>query len=196
MELKRSLPFLAGLAPLAAAIVPSATPATKPLAAQLDGWVAHLLAQGDRMEIGYAVQNAASAPAATLYVRTDLGRAFQPVQMTYGRSKELRAVVPGGLIRGRKLLYYAVIRDPKTGRSVTVPAGGARAPQVGWVLEQPVAVRLGAHQFGKTRTPEAVVAPAPPQQVGGQNEGDPPGPETFPVARNRPIWPHHQGNHR
>src|SRR2546421_9975747 len=151
MKLQRSLPFLAGLALFAPAIVPSATPATKPLAAQLDGWVAHLVAPGDRMEIGYAVQNAASAPAATLYVRNDLGRAFQPVQMTYGRSKELRAVVPGGLIRGRKLLYYAVIRDPQTGRSVTVPAGGSRAPQVPCVFRPPAVVRLRPTRFGEPR---------------------------------------------
>ena len=196
MKLQRSLPFLAGLALFAPAIVPSATPATKPLAAQLDGWVAHLVAPGDRMEIGYAVQNAASAPAATLYVRNDLGRSFQPVQMTYGRSKELRAVVPVALIRGRRLLYYAVIRDPQTGHSVTVPAGGVRAPQVVWVLEQPIVVRLGTHQFGETRTPEAVVARTRPEQVGWQNEGDPSGPETFLVDRNRSIWLHDEINHR
>src|SRR5256885_11394376 len=117
MKLKRSLPVLAGLALFAAAIVPSATPATQPLAAQLDGWVAHLVAPGDRMEIGYAIQNAGAAPTATLYVGNDLQGSFQPVRMTYGRSKELRAVVPGALIRGRKLLYYAVIRDTQTGRS-------------------------------------------------------------------------------
>src|SRR5437588_186206 len=104
MKLKRSLPFLAGLALFGTAVVPSATPATRPLAAQLDGWVAHLVAPGDRMEIGYAVQNAgAAASTATLYVRNDLRRSFQPVQMAYGRSKELRAVVPVALIRGRRL---------------------------------------------------------------------------------------------
>ena len=197
MKLKRSLPFLAGLALFAAAIVPSATPATQPLAAQLDGWVAHLVAPGDRMEIGYAVQNAgAAAPTATLYVRNDLRGSFQPVQMTYGRSKELRAVVPGALIRGRRLLYYAVIRDPQTGRSVTVPDGGARSPQVAWVLERPVVVRLGTHRFGTTRAPEAVVARARPEQVGWQNEGDPSGPDTFLVDRNRSIWLHDEVNHR
>src|SRR5207244_10054963 len=85
MKLKRTLPFLAGLALFAAAVVPSAKPATQPMAAQLDAWVAHLVAPGDRLEIGYAVQNAGTAPpTATLYVRNDLRRSFQPVRMTYG----------------------------------------------------------------------------------------------------------------
>jgi hypothetical protein len=56
--------------------------------------------------------------------------------------------------------YYAVLRDEATGAEVTVPSGGAEAPQRSLPLRDPVRVRLGAHAFGRTRAPDARVLDA------------------------------------
>ena len=196
MKASRFLPILtAGLAIAAGAILPAATPAATPLAAHRDAWVAHLVAPGDRLEIGYTVETPGVAATATLYMRTDGQRSFRALQMSVHGSS-LRTVVPGSLIRGTELRYYAVIRDPQTGRSVQVPADGARSPDAAWVLEHPVVVRLGTHVFGQTRAPEAVVAHVRPAAVGWGEPGNPSGPETFLVGPDRSIWLHDEVNHR
>jgi hypothetical protein len=51
--------------------------------------------------------------------------------------------------------YYAVLRDDATGAEVTVPSGGADAPQRSTPLREAVRVHLGAHAFGRTRAPDA-----------------------------------------
>ncbi|MFL5950342.1 MAG: hypothetical protein ACJ74M_01955, partial [Gaiellaceae bacterium] len=51
--------------------------------------------------------------------------------------------------------YYAVLRDDATGATVTVPSGGADAPQVSRALAGPVIVALGRHAFGSVRDPDA-----------------------------------------
>jgi hypothetical protein len=195
--MKRLLITLAVLS--AAVTAPSAMPAPPPLAAHQDGVVGPLLVPGDRVEIRYVVETpGVKAPIGTLYVRNDLQKSFTSVALTAKRYHRatVHAVVPAGLIRGRKLLYYAVVKDPATGRSVTVPAGGAATPQSAFVLEKPVIVRLGTHRFGHTRKPEAVVARARPDQVGWLHEGVNSGPETFLVDRHRSIWLHDEVNHR
>ncbi|MGB2954110.1 MAG: hypothetical protein WBB74_12075 [Gaiellaceae bacterium] len=172
-----------------AAGAPSAKPAAKPLSMHQDAWVAHLLASGDRVEIGYGLDTPdIKSPTGVLYVRNDLQRGFARLPLKL-KGTEFRAVVPGRLIRGHELLYYAVVREPRSGRSVTVPAGGGRAPQSAWILEKPLIVRLGTHRFGRPRAPEAVVGRAGPAEVGWSGPGDEPsGPETFLVGRDRSIW--------
>lgn len=179
---------------VAAATAPSATPTPSPLAAHRDGVVGPLLVPGDRVEIRYVVDTpGVKAPAGTLYVRNDLQRTFASVPLTpkrYHRAT-VHAVVPASAIHGHKLLYYAVVRDPASGESVTVPVQSA------YVLDKPVVVRLGTHRFGRTRAPEAVVARARSSQVGWSTEpGAPGGPETFLVGRDRSIWLHDEMNHR
>ena len=187
--MKRLLITLAIL--FAATGAPSAMPAPAPLSAHQDGAVGPLLVPGDRVEIRYVVDTpGVKAPAGTLYVRSDLQKAFTSVALTpkrYHRAT-IHAVVPAGLIRGRKLVYYAVVKDPASGRSVTVPAAGAASPQSALVLEKPVVVRLGTHRFGRTRAPETNVARVRPNLVAWQGEGDPFGPQTFLVGRDRSIW--------
>jgi hypothetical protein len=51
------------------------------------------------------------------------------------------------------LSYYAVIEDG-AGSSMTVPAGGAVAPQRAWAVPELTAVNLGAHVFGRARKPD------------------------------------------
>jgi hypothetical protein len=192
--MKRLLTTLALLS--AAVAAPSATPATQPLSAHQDGVVGPLLAAGDRLEVRYVVDTPGlKAPTGTLYVRNDLQRTFTSVPLTPKRYQRatIHAVVPAGLIAGHRLVYYAVVKDPATGQSVTVPAG---SPSSAFVLQKPVVVRLGTHRFGRTRAPQAVVARARPNQVGWLHEGVNDGPETFLVGRNRSIWLHDEVNHR
>jgi hypothetical protein len=56
--------------------------------------------------------------------------------------------------------YYAVLRDDRSGASVSVPAGGADAPQVSVALRDARSVALGRHAFGAVRNPDAHVAEA------------------------------------
>ena len=107
----------------------------------------HLAVPGDRIAVAYTVATpGVTSPTGTLFVRTDSMTRFVRVPLTAKRAV-LQAVVPARLIRGEKLLYYTVVRDPDTGRSATIPAAGARAPDYAFVLEQPVVVRLRRTPF-------------------------------------------------
>lgn len=192
MKLKpATVPVLVAVAVLVAAAASSAAPASKPLA--VHGGIGHLIAPSDRVELGYQVDTpGVKAPAGWLYVRNDLQRRFERLPLSLRRpSTALRAVVPHRLIHGHKLLYYAVVRDPKSGRSATIPAGGARSAATAWILQKPVVVRLGTHRFGQPRAPEAVVARAGPEQVGFENNSLYHfGPQTFLVGRDGSVWLH------
>jgi hypothetical protein len=56
--------------------------------------------------------------------------------------------------------YYAVLRDDATGATVTVPSGGADAPQVSRPLAAPVSIDLGTHSFGDPRPPDGLAVSA------------------------------------
>jgi hypothetical protein len=177
---------------------PSA-PAAKPLLVhQEPRGTGHLVARGDRVEIAYGINSPGVQAAGSLYVRTDLERRFRRLHLKRVKPPAAGLYVrpPARLIHGHKLLYYAVVHDRRSGRSATVPAAGARAPQTAWILERPVMVRLGVHRFGQVRAPEAVVARARPDEVGWQLPppgcgcGPPFGPQTFLVGRDGSVWLH------
>jgi len=187
---KSSIGVLAAIAALVATGAPSAKPTAKPLAVHQESTAAgNLLVPGDRVELGYDAPGVKSLTG-SLFVRNDLQGGFEHLRLKpmKGRATGLRAVVPSRLIRGHKLFYYAVVRDPRTGRSAQVPAAGPSGPQVAWILQKPVIVRLGTHQFDHTRTPDAVVARIDADKVGWQLEGDRFGPQTFVVGRDRSVW--------
>jgi len=153
--------------------------------------IGQLVLPGDRVELVYRVDTAGvKAPVGSVYVRTDLLARFQRLPLKADRHGTVSAVVPRKLLGGHRLLYYAVLRDRSSGRSVVVPARGALRPESAWILERPLAVRLGVHHFGRFATPEAVVARARPDEVGWQKDGDPFGPQTFLVARDGSVWLH------
>jgi len=168
---------------LSAVVAAVGTPSA-PLVVHQEPLIWHLLLPGERVEIGYAVDTpGVTAPTGTLFVANvrvpmKLGSFTGP----RGREPLLRAVVPSRLVRGTRLSFHAVIRDPATGRSVSV------APDTAAILRKPFVVRLGVHRFGRTRAPEAVVARAGPAQVGFRTQGDVAGPQTFVVGRDRSIW--------
>jgi hypothetical protein len=98
--------------------------------------------------------------------------------------------------------YYAVLRNQATGASITVPSGGAAAPQLSLPLEHAVEVELGTHAFGSTRRADARVASAiwgtAPGEVGllyGPSFG-PIGPSAFDVAPNGEVTILDQANGR
>ena len=162
--------------------------------------IGNLVAPGDRVTIVYDA--GVKSAVGSVYVRNDLQRAFErlPLKPERGPATTYSARVPARLIRGQKLLYYAVIRDSR-GHSARVPAGVGSSSSA-WVLETPVRVNLGVHRFGQTREPEAVVARARADQVGWQI--NPPdcgcgpsfGPQSFLVGPERSIWLHDSLNDR
>jgi hypothetical protein len=163
--------------------------------------IGNLIAHGDRVTIVYDA--GIKSATGSVFARNDRMRTFArlPLERESGSTSTYRALVPARLIRGSKLFYYAVVHDPR-GRSATVPSAGARAPSSAWILEQPVVVNLGRHQFGQTRAPEAIVARARADQVGWQIKppdcgcGPSFGPESFVVAPDRSIWLHDSLNDR
>src|SRR5436190_3755676 len=171
-----------------------------------------LVAPGQSLTLAYAPLD--PSVTGTLYIRSDVRRRFTPLPLRPGpycpgdpvdvararREKlcgtALVARVPGSLVSGSKLLYYAVLREGATGPKTTVPAAGAAAPQRVWIVREQIAVPLGAHRFGRLRTPDAVAARA---RVKVSCCADPPGgdgPSSFDVAPDGSVWMLDKLNHR
>jgi hypothetical protein len=132
-----------------------------------------------------------------VYVRAGKAGAFQQIPLR--RTDDVAggryvADVPTDLTTAPEgLSYYAVLRNEATGASVTVPSGGAAAPQLSLPLDRLVEVDLGQHAFGATRRADARVASAAwgsaPGEVGllhGPSFG-PIGPSSFDVDRGGDV---------
>jgi hypothetical protein len=89
---------------------------------------------------------------------------------------------------GAGFTYYAVLRNDDTGASITVPSGGADAPQRSLPLDRAVTVRLGPHRFGGVAVAADRVVDAPwgaglgAVGLGGSPGGLRVGPSSFDVA--------------
>jgi hypothetical protein len=159
--------------------------------------IGNLVAPGDRVTLVYDA--GVKSATGSVFVRNDLQRTFNrlPLEAESGPSSTYQARVPARLIRGHKLFYYAVMHDTKA-HSARVPAAGATSSA--WILQQPVVVNLGRHQFGQTRSPEAIVARARADEVGWQlsppGQGPSFGPQSFLVGPERSIWLHDSLNNR
>jgi hypothetical protein len=159
--------------------------------------IGNLVARGDRVSLVYD----AGVRTATgfAYVRNDRKRKFVRLTLSKerGPASTFRARVPARLIRGHRLLYYAMLRDRRTGRLARVPARGASSAIV---LDHPTVVNLGTHRFGETRPPDEVVARARADQVGWQlpppGQGPKAGPQSFAVGPDHSIWLHDSFNDR
>jgi hypothetical protein len=189
----KRISFTCCVAVAAAALAQSAAPAVQPLAAhQEPRGIGNLVAPGDRVDIVYSVDTLrVRSPKGALYVRNDLQRRFTELPLKLEGKTTLRVRVPARLIRGHKLLYYTVLREPRSGRSVTIPARGAAAPQSAIVLGKAVVIRLGTHRFDQPRSPDAIVARASAADVGFENNQEYHfGPQTFLVGRDGSIVLH------
>ena len=187
---ERRAAALGGLAALVlAAIATTACPAAVALSVRETGPAPALVIPGDRVRIVYRPGTPGADTVGTLYVRNDRQRAFTRVQLARLHG-QLVATVPGRLLRGQKLLYYAVFRARGKRGSVKVPARGAAGPERVWIAEQPLAIDLGAHAFGRVAKPEAVVAVARPEQVAFSDplEGSRYGPWSFQVTEDGSVW--------
>jgi hypothetical protein len=127
----------------------------------------------------------------TVYLRAGQSGPFHPYALQRGdESKDGRYYldVPTE-IEGSPdgFSYYANLRDDATGATVSLPSGGADAPQLSLPLGEPVMVALGRHPFGEVRDPDARAAEAgwgsQPDQVGlaGSRELGYTGPSSFDV---------------
>lgn len=89
--------------------------------------------------------------------------------------------------------YYATLRDGGSGATITVPAGGAAAPQRSVPLRDATELALGAHLFGRDRAADKrVVAAAWGSEVGaaglvGSRELGFVGPSSFDVAADGSV---------
>jgi len=127
----------------------------------------------------------------TVFLRRGQDGPFRPFALQLGEeSKDGRYYldVPAYIAESQAgFSYYAVLKDDETGASVSVPSGGADAPQASVPLRDPVAVPLGAHAFGAVREPDARAADAAWGSGGGDVglEGSPDlgytGPSSFDV---------------
>jgi len=181
------------------AIATAALALAHPASAQplvVRGGLGHLVMPPDRAMLGYSVYSGSKAVRGTLYIRNDRQKAYTRIALR--RSNNFRVRVPNRLIRGTRLFYYAAFTDPRSRKALRLPARGTATT---WILAKPVVVKLGTHQFGETKAPEAVVARASADQVGME----PPnpdellpgfGPQTFLVGKDGSIWLHDSLNSR
>ena len=98
----------------------------------------------------------------TVYLRAGRSGPFRAYPLRRGdESKDGRYFVDlPAAAAAEGFSYYAVLRDNGTGATVSVPSGGADAPQLSFPLRDPVTVALGPHTFGQTHAPDAQVADA------------------------------------
>jgi hypothetical protein len=99
-----------------------------------------------------------------VYARAGHSGAFRPFALERGdESKEGRYFVelPAEISgTGKGFSYYAVLRDEASGATMTIPTGGADAPQHSFPLANPTEILLGGHAFGHVRKADARVVAA------------------------------------
>lgn len=187
--------LLVGIASIAAGSPTAASNARKFAPHQEPRAIGNLVVRGDHVALVYDA--GVKGATGSAFVRSDLQRRFVRLSLAAerGPASTYRARVPGRLIRGHRLLYYAVLHH--RGRSARVPAKGTSSALI---LEQPKVVDLGSHRFGETRSPDQVVARAGADQVGWQlpppGQGPKAGPQSFLVGPDHSIYLHDSFNDR
>jgi hypothetical protein len=142
----------------------------------------------------------------TVFLRAGNAGVFRAVALREDRTAiegRLFTRVPDSIARARAgFSYYSVLRSTASGETVTLPAGGAAAPQWSQPLGPSVLVPLGAHRFGSTRRADGRVAEAPwgsgPGEAGlEQGRNLPPiGGSAFDVDRRGTVYVLDEANRR
>lgn len=100
-----------------------------------------------------------------VHVREGQDGSFRRLALTRGADSAAGRYfveVPTELASSREgFSYYAVLRNDSNGAEITVPSGGAAAPQVSLPLRKTVDVDLGTHSFDRVRPRDARVVEAP-----------------------------------
>ena len=173
-----------------------------------------LTAAGERVELRYDVFCAAAGvesagpckASGSVYLRPGSAGRFRRLSLVEDRTASegrFAVLVPEPIVRSAAgFSYYAVLRSTETGATVTLPSGGAAAPQRSIPLGSPVHVVLGTHEFGRVATRSARVAEAAwgsgPGQVGleqGRNL-TPIGGASFDVSRDGTVYVLDEANRR
>jgi hypothetical protein len=123
--------------------------------------------------------------AGNVYVRPGQSGAFRPIPLRPDPAAvegRYRADVPAEIASSSSgFTYYAVLRNAVSGAELTMPAGGASAPQRSLPIAAPTRITLGSHVFGAARSADARVASATwgggVHQVGLEG-----GPESQPIG--------------
>lgn len=158
---------LVGAAVLAVNVVGANSPETVAVRAAGFGEILHtpvLLARaGKPVELSYDVVCGAlkdepgshCSPSGSVFMRPEGDSTFTRLPLERERDGLLSAVVTAR--NGRAGFdYYAVVNDAR-GRTATLPAAGAEAPQHVWTLDDWSTVDVGAAHFGRSRAPSSVV---------------------------------------
>jgi hypothetical protein len=131
-----------------------------------------LTAPGERVELRYdaicvGIETEVDAPCdvdGAVFVRAGSAGPYREIALRDDAGSpegRLAAAVPPEIVHAlRGFSYYAVLRDRAGGWSITIPTGGASAPQRSYPLGRAVEVALGAHAFGRGRSTGARVAEA------------------------------------
>ena len=93
------------------------------------------------------------ALSGSVYVRRFGDAEFSRTALVASPGSTLVAALPESASTGDGFSYYAVIGDD-AGNEMTVPDGGAVAPQTAWVVPAATSVELGTHVFGHVRQPD------------------------------------------
>jgi len=142
--------------------------------------------------------------AGTVYVRPGGESPFRALPLRLDRRAadgRWAARVPPDVARS-DFSYYAVLRNRAVGTAVTLPSGGAAAPQRAYAAAGTIPVELGGHTFGRTRaaTERAFSAtwgdgPADAGLERGR-EAEPVGPGSFVVGADGAVTVLDQVHHR
>jgi hypothetical protein len=175
-----------------------------------------LTALGERVELRYdaycatAEESLSDAPCnatGSVFVRPgQFGRFTEIALREDAKAAEGRlwAAIPTSVARSPGgFTYYAVIRSVANGKTVTLPAGGAGAPQRSLPLGRAVDVKLPAHTFGRGVPADQRVAEARwgsgPGEVGLENTGTdvtPIGGSSFDVGDDGTVYVLDEANRR
>jgi hypothetical protein len=128
-----------------------------------------LTTPGERVELRYdafcvSAETTPDAPcevSGTAFVRPGEAGPFRELQLRDEGARadgRLGTLVPATIARAPGgFSYYAVLTSRTNDASVTIPAGGAGAPQHSYPLLRPVRVALAEHAFGRIRPATARV---------------------------------------
>jgi len=144
---------------------PSEPPATRPSFGEILHTPPLLVRSGDGVELAYDVVCGSAKdepggtcdPTGSVFVRAVGSSDFGELSLVREPNGLLSAEVPARYTGGDGFDYYAEI-DNGRGLSATLPQGAAEAPQHAWFVPRWTTVDLGTAQFGRPRSPTAVVA--------------------------------------
>ena len=117
-----------------------------------------LVARGQRVNVRYDVVCQSDGLgrlcelAGNVFVRRNGEFAFRRVPLAASEGSALTAALDG-VTAEDGFSYYAIIEDGSRS-AITVPAGGAAAPQRAWTVPAMTVAALGTHTFGHTRRPD------------------------------------------